>query len=226
MDRGAWQATVCGVSKSWTRLSDFHFSSVVSASAVSLASIAGVIQIGFFPTTVQVEILASSLFLYLCQWRPWPFRNVEMLTSLTMTLLFLFITFLPLKWSEVKSLSHVQLFVIPWTVAHQAPLSIGFSRQEYWSGLPFPSPGDGPNSGLEPGSPAFQADALTSENISPGTTESSRTLKTQSSVLVVCANPLNGSLSENRSLYVKSNRAFMSVKPLPLRLLPHRLSLT
>ena len=67
MDRGAWQATVRGVSKSWTRLSDFHFSSVVSASAVSLASIAGVIQIGFFPTTVQVEILVSSLFLYLCQ---------------------------------------------------------------------------------------------------------------------------------------------------------------
>ena len=43
--------------------------------------------------------------------------------------------------SEVKSLSHVQLFVTPWTVAHQAPLSMGFSRQEYWSGLPFPSPG-------------------------------------------------------------------------------------
>ena len=51
----------------------------------------------------------------------------------------------------------------PWTVAHQAPLSMGFSRQEYWSGLPFPSPGDLPNPGIEPGSPALQADALTSE---------------------------------------------------------------
>ena len=58
---------------------------------------------------------------------------------------------------KVKSLSHVQLFATPWTVACQAPLSLGFSRQEYWSGLPFLSPG------IEPGSPALEADALTSE---------------------------------------------------------------
>ena len=64
---------------------------------------------------------------------------------------------------KVKSLSRVQLFVTPWTIAYQAPPSMGFSRQEYWSGLPFPSPGDLPNPGIEPGSPAFQADALTSE---------------------------------------------------------------
>ena len=51
----------------------------------------------------------------------------------------------------------------PWTVARQAPLSMEFSRQEYWSGLPFPSPGDLPNPGIEPGSPALQADALSSE---------------------------------------------------------------
>ena len=57
----------------------------------------------------------------------------------------------------------------PWTVAYQPPLSIAFSRQEYWSGLPFPSPRDLPNPGIEPGSPAFQADALTSEHQgSPG----------------------------------------------------------
>ena len=65
--------------------------------------------------------------------------------------------------SEVKSLSHVQLFVTPWTVAYQTPPSMGFSRQEYWSGVPLPSPGDLPNPGIEPGSLAFQADALTSE---------------------------------------------------------------
>ena len=64
---------------------------------------------------------------------------------------------------KVKSLSRVQLFVTPWTVAHQAPPSMGFSRQEYWSGLPFPSPGDLSDAGIEPGSPAFQADALTSK---------------------------------------------------------------
>ena len=63
----------------------------------------------------------------------------------------------------MKSLSCVQLFVTPWTVAHQAPLSMGFSRQEYWSGLPFPSPGDLPNPGIETGSSALQADTLTSE---------------------------------------------------------------
>ena len=53
--------------------------------------------------------------------------------------------------------------VTPWTVACQAPLSMGFSRQEYWSGLPFPSPGDLPNPGIEPGSPAFQADPSLTE---------------------------------------------------------------
>ena len=50
-----------------------------------------------------------------------------------------------------------------WTVAHQARLSIGFSRQEYWSGLPFPSPGDLPDPGIEPRSPTLQAGALPSE---------------------------------------------------------------
>ena len=63
----------------------------------------------------------------------------------------------------VKSLSRVLLFATLWTVARQAPLSMGFSRQEYWSGLPFPSPGDLPNPGIKPGSPALQADALSSE---------------------------------------------------------------
>ena len=60
-------------------------------------------------------------------------------------------------------LSRVRLFATPWTVAYQGPLSMGFSRQEYWSGLPFPSPGDLPNPGIEPGSPTLQAGALSSE---------------------------------------------------------------
>ena len=54
-------------------------------------------------------------------------------------------------------------FATPWTAALQAPLSMEFSRQEYWSGLPFPSPGDLPTPGIEPGSPALQADSLPSE---------------------------------------------------------------
>ena len=56
---------------------------------------------------------------------------------------------------KVKLLSRVRLFVTPWTVAYQAPLSIGFSSQEYWSGLPFPSLGDLPNPGIKPGSPTL-----------------------------------------------------------------------
>ena len=63
----------------------------------------------------------------------------------------------------VQSLSCVRLFVTPWTVAHQAPPSMGFSSQQYWSGLSFPSPGDLPDPGIEPRSPDLQADALTSE---------------------------------------------------------------
>ena len=56
---------------------------------------------------------------------------------------------------KVKSFSRVRLFATPWTVAYQAPLSMGFSRQYYWSGLPFPSPGDLPEPGIEPGSSAL-----------------------------------------------------------------------
>ena len=63
----------------------------------------------------------------------------------------------------MKSRSCVRLLAIPWTIAYQAPLSMGFSRQKYWSGLPFPSPGDLPDPGIEPRSAALQADALHSE---------------------------------------------------------------
>ena len=63
----------------------------------------------------------------------------------------------------MKSLSRIRLLATPWTAAYQVPLPMGFSRQGYWSGLPFPSPGDLPDPGIEPGSPALEADALTSE---------------------------------------------------------------
>ena len=64
---------------------------------------------------------------------------------------------------KVKLLSRVRLFATPWTVAYQASPSMGFPRQEYWSGLPFPSPGDLPDPGIEPRSPTLEADTLTSE---------------------------------------------------------------
>ena len=71
--------------------------------------------------------------------------------------------FFPYSPMKVKSFSCVQLFRTPWAVAYQAPPSMGLSRQKYWSGLPFPSPGDLPNPGIKLGSPALQADALPSE---------------------------------------------------------------
>ena len=72
----------------------------------------------------------------------------------------------PARWSvkvKVKLLSRGQIFATPWTVAYEAPPSMGFSRQEYWSGVPLPSPGDLPNPGIESESPALEADTSTSE---------------------------------------------------------------
>ena len=68
-----------------------------------------------------------------------------------------------MRSESVNSSVIVQMFVNPWTIAYQALLSMGFSRQEYLNGLPFPSPGDLPDPGIEPGSPALQADSLPSE---------------------------------------------------------------
>ena len=67
-----------------------------------------------------------------------------------------------MKWSEVL-VSCTQLFVTPWTAAHQAPLFLEFSRQVYWSGLPFPSPRDLPDPGIKPRSPELQAESLLTE---------------------------------------------------------------
>ena len=63
----------------------------------------------------------------------------------------------------VQLLSHVQFFATAWTVAHQAPLSMGFFRQEYWSGLPFPTPGDLPDPGIKPMFPALVGGFFTTE---------------------------------------------------------------
>ena len=70
---------------------------------------------------------------------------------------------LQLEKVKAKLLSRARLFATPWTVAYQASQSLECSRQQYWSGLLFPSPRDLPNPGIEPGSPALQADALPSK---------------------------------------------------------------
>ena len=97
-----------------------------------------------------VSTIPDSLYFYLMIFRglnfvpnvSWHSNKSQMIVS-------------PKKKVKVKSLSHVQLSVIPWAVAHQAPPSMGFSRQEYWSGLPFPSLGDLPDPGIEPRFPTL-----------------------------------------------------------------------
>ena len=89
-------------------------------------------------------------------------------TSLTETLMYTFLAVLFLLTCNAAGmsawvLSGIWLFVAPWTVARQAPLSMGFSRKEYWSGLPWPPPGDLPGPGIEPGSPAWAGRFFTAE---------------------------------------------------------------
>ena len=94
----------------------------------------------------------------------------------------------------VKSLSLVRLLATPWTVAYQAPPSMGFSRQEYWSGLLFPSPGDLPDPGIEPRSPTLRVDALLSE--SPGKLSSVWHIVTVNRfiIIIIIIVPINSAL--------------------------------
>ena len=99
-------------------------------------------------TSSSKEVGSKHQFLFRVQWRTLPSWTP--------------VSSLPEK-GESYSFSRVWLLSTPWIVAHQAPLSMGYSRQEYWSGLPFPSPGDLPYPGIKLGSPALQADSLLSE---------------------------------------------------------------
>ena len=87
---------------------------------------------------------------------------------------------IPLKIVVVESPSCVQLFATPWTVALQAPLSMGFPRQEYWSGLPFPSPRVLPDPGVKPESPVWQADSLPLSHLGSPSLEAYSNMKTDS----------------------------------------------
>ena len=115
------------------------------------------------PTHAQPCLLSTSStrVVYLLQ-----MRNLHQHIMITQRPLFMLASLLVPYTPQCQSLNRVQLFVTPWTVALQAPLSMRFSRQEYWSGWPFPSPGDLPDSGIELESRALQADSLLSE--SPG----------------------------------------------------------
>ena len=99
---------------------------------------------------------------YCCITLSWPLKFIWILPALHAFCVWVFVC-VHVNACMLSRLSCVQLYVTPWTIARQAPLSLGFSRQEYWSGVPFPSPGDLPDPGMESTSPAvpvWQADSL------------------------------------------------------------------
>ena len=125
----------------------------------------------------------------LCLTKGEPSGMIRSNTSFNLLCFRLFVSVLCLVVQSRPTLS------TPWTVAHQAPLSMGFSRQEYWSGLPCPPPGYLPNPGIQPRSPALQADSLPPEPpgkrvdccfyiISTATTTIQTSLGTKSSILL------------------------------------------
>ena len=110
---------------------------------------------------MKFHIIGSQGREFLCGWRPlsWnheiPSRKDYQRTSRD---IFLAIQLIEYRCCCCVVDKSCPTLVTPWTVAHQAPLSMGFPRQEHWSGFPFPSPGDLPDPGIEPVSPAWQAD--------------------------------------------------------------------
>ena len=164
MDKGAWWAAVHGVAKSRARLSGFTFtfhfhalekemathSSILAWRIPGMGEPCGLPSMGSHRVGHDWSDLAAAAAAYI-------------IYDINFTYICLCIYIVKVK-VKVKSLNRVRLFATLWTyVAYQASLSMGFSRQEYWSGLPFPSPGDLPNPGIELGSPASEADTLTSE---------------------------------------------------------------
>ena len=174
-DREAWRAAVHGVAKSRTRLSDCP--SLVHQSSGQMLCL-----IGIFTDLPEVSSLGATFYIFLCfQHKFFPWTSHKSLWKLILLCVpcsgrLVQPSLLPgdasPKLSSLPALScsvslldacvvgrfgRVQLSVTPWTAAHQAPLSLGFSRQEYWSGLPCPPPGGLPDAGIEPSSLASPA---------------------------------------------------------------------
>ena len=174
MLREAWRAEVHGVAKSWTQLSNWTelnwtlspFGSTPSAQSLAPHSISVICY--YKSRLTQYGIL---FFLLLSKKKGAQLESCELsfIWGKMRTAAREAASLIALRDCskaavvKVKLLSRVRLFATPWTVAYQAPPSMGFSRQECWSGLPFPFPGDLPDPGIEPRSPALWADALPSE---------------------------------------------------------------
>ena len=146
MERIAWRATVHGVEKSWIKLGNFHF-------------ISQVVPVVKNPAASGGDTRDASLIPGLGRSSGGGIGNLLQNSCLGN----------PMDRGTWRATVHgvakswTRLFVTPWSVDHQAPLSKGFSRQEYWRGLPCPPPGDLSDPGIEPLSPALQVDSLSSE---------------------------------------------------------------
>ena len=128
-------------------------------------------------------------------------------------------TLYPLKVKVKSAQSFPTLCDPPWTVAHQAPPSMGFSRQEYWSGLLFPSPGYLPNPGIKPRSPTLQPDALTSEPSGKPLYPLLLLLLSRFSRVRLCATPWTAAYQAPPSMGF-SRQEYWSGLPLPSPLYP------
>ena len=151
-----WHATLYGVTKSQTWLSDWNTRANQPVTSNSL-------QFYILIKNKNNKNLKIKVYSIINLWEILHkiVHYIPLPASGNYTLFFL------ISWAllkvKVESLSHVWPFGTTWAVAYQAPPSMGFSRQEYWNGLPVLSPGDLPNPGIKPGSPTLKADTLPSE---------------------------------------------------------------
>ena len=154
-DREAWHTAVHRVATSWTRLSDCTTTTTYYPAIKLLGNYPKQLKTYNHTKTCSCMFI-TALFIPAKTWKQ-PSRWKKKLWYIQM---------MTYCCAMLSCFSHVWLFMMLWTVAHQAPLSMEFSRQEYWSGLPCPPPEDLPNPGIEPislASPALQAGSLPSE---------------------------------------------------------------
>ena len=120
-------------------------------------------EISFNNPIIEVAVTFQGMQIQLFFWKNWGYFCSQSTIAIKRVLTFIYMNVMKNEKWTWRSFNRVWLFVTPWTVAHQAPLSVEFSRPEHWSGLPFPFPGDLPNPVIKPRSLTLQADSLPAE---------------------------------------------------------------